>query len=654
MNSMVSEKFKRGKFMFCAERTDKNLKKVKKLTKKALKVLGKKNFALIIHGNSFPAEPNKNSGFGTPNSHAGEKLIDFASGMFNAIQLGPAGKTKACDSSPYTGTIFSNNPLFIDLEQLTTKEWHNILSEDTYEKVCWQNPNRDTNKTAYSYIYKAQDEALKEAFTNFKNLNNKKLNKELEKFKAENAFWLEKDAMYEALSIENQNDYWPNWKNPIDKILYNPKTEEEKKQAFIREKEIKLKYVDEMNFYAFCQFIIAKQNEKTSKYALKHDIKMIADRQVAFSDRDSWAYQSLFLDGWMLGCPPDYFSKSGQAWGFPVVNPEKMFNEDGTLGEAGLLLKNLYKKMFKENPGGVRIDHIVGLIDPWVYKAGKNPMPEQGAGRLYSSPEHPELSKFAIAKMEDLNLEIGSDKEKRVKQLTKEQVKKYGAMIEKIVIAAAKEEGLDKDAIVCEDLGTLTFPVESVMREYDLQGMKLTQFVKPDKPLHPYRCCNIVPRAWAMVGTHDNEPISMWADEMINTHTGYLHVKNLVDDLWPDATQQQKDDIIVKMTQDASFLIQTKFVEIFASQAENIQVFFTDFFGVKDVYNKPGTSGDKNWSLRLPDNYEEIYKDVLTFKNKNGLNLPFILKLAIESRGNEFSSKHVKLIKELDEIINNG
>lgn len=28
--------------------------------------------------------------------------------------------------------------------------------------------------------------------------------------------------------------------------------------------------------------------------------------------------------------------------------------------------------MFRENPGGVRIDHIVGLIDPWVYKQGKN------------------------------------------------------------------------------------------------------------------------------------------------------------------------------------------------------------------------------------------------------------------------------------------
>lgn len=637
-------------FMICCNDTDKkDMKKLKKVCHKALKELGKKNFALIVHGNSFPAETGKNTGFGTPNSEAAKHLMDFASGVFNAIQLGPQGKTKACDSSPYTGTIFSNNPLFIDLEQLTTKDWGNILSEETYQKICNENPNKDINKTAYSYIFKAQDEALQEAYMNFKQWNNKKLNKEFEKFKEENDFWLSKDALYEALSIENNNDYWPLWDNKTDRNLFNPKTEEDKKASFLREKEIRLKYADEINYYAFCQFVISKQNEQTKKYALKHDLKMIADRQVAFSDRDSWAYQSLFLEGWMLGCPPDYFSKDGQAWGFPVVNPEKMFNEDGSLGEAGLLLKNLYKKMFKENPGGVRIDHIVGLIDPWVYKAGKKPMPEQGAGRLYSSPEHPELSKYAIATMDDLNLELGSDKEKRVKKLSKEQIKKYGAMIEKIVIAAAKEEGLNKDAIVCEDLGTLTFPVESVMKEYGLLGMRLTQFVKYDKPEHPYRCCNIVPKCWAMVGTHDNEPISMWADEMVNTHTGYLHVLNLIDDMYPELQGKERDDLIVKLTTDAKALMNVKLAEIFASKAENIQVFFTDFFGLKQTYNTPGTSGDKNWSLRVPDNFEEVY--CRNSKDGLALNLPLILKMAIEARGSKFAKKHESLLKDLAKLV---
>ena len=605
---------------------------------KALKTLDKKNFAFIIHSGSFPSAQGENTGFGTINSNGGKEVIDFAKGIFNAIQLGPAGKTKSCDSSPYTGTIFSGNPLFIDLKQLTTPEWNKILSVETYNSIVEGNPNKDTNKTAYSYIYKCQNEALEEAWKNFKTNGSAALKKEFESYKLENDYWLDKDSLYEALSIEHGNDYWPLWNSETDKNLFNPKSNEEKIEYAKRINEISKKYSDTIEQYKFVQFVLNKQNEKTREYAKNAGIKMIADRQVAFSDRDTWAYQSLFLEGWMLGCPPDYFSKDGQAWGFPVMNPDRMYNEDGSLDEGGILLKNLYKKMFKENPGGVRIDHIVGLIDPWVYKAGKKPRIEQGAGRLYSSPEHPELKKYAIARLEDLDPELEADKEKRVKTLSKKQIHLYGRLIEKIVIAAAEEEGLDKDAIVCEDLGTLTNPVAAVMKEYGLQGMRLTQFVVPEKPEHPYRCCNIDPHCWAMVGTHDNEPIAMWANSMINTHEGYLHVKNLVEDLFADC--DNKDDIITQMTKDAEFLKQTKLVEIFASKAENIQIFFTDFFNIYDVYNRPGTSGDENWSLRLPDN----------FKDLTPINLAKILKLAIIARGKDFAEKHQDVLDELSNI----
>jgi hypothetical protein len=94
--------------------------------------LGKENLALIVHGSSFPARDGEDTGFGTFNSESGHALIDYASGIFNAIQLGPAGKTKCSDSSPYCGTIFSGNPLFIDLKQLTTKEWGEILSIESF------------------------------------------------------------------------------------------------------------------------------------------------------------------------------------------------------------------------------------------------------------------------------------------------------------------------------------------------------------------------------------------------------------------------------------------------------------------------------------------------------------------------------------------
>lgn len=621
----------------------------KKVISKALKVLGKKHMAFIAHANSFPAELAKNTGFGTTNSVAAQNLIDFLSGIFTAIQVGPSGKTKGIDSSPYTGTIFSNNPLFIDLEQLTTNEWKNILSVKTYQDITANNPNKYVNKTAYSYIFSAQESALKEAYNNFKTKKPKRLSAAFEKFKKENSFWLENDSLYEALILENNNDYWPNWSNDTDKRLLNPKNEEEKKSFAQRKAELETRYEDVIGLYSFCQFVIFTQNEKTKKYASSKKIKMIADRQVAFSDRDTWAYQSLFLEGWMLGCPPDYFSEDGQSWGFPVINPEKLYNADGSLGEGGLLMKELYKKMFKENPGGVRIDHIVGLIDPWVYKAGRKPKIEEGAGRLFSSPEHPELSRFAIATMDDLNLEVEADKEKRIKKLTPKQIQKYGALVEKIVIGAAKEVGLDKDAIVCEDLGTLTFPVESVMKKYDLQGMRLTQFVVPEKPLHPYRGSNITERTWVMVGTHDNEPIAMWADQTVNTHEGYLNGKNLAADLWVDSSPEEQEEIAVKLSKDASFLTQTKMVEMFACKAENLQIFFTDFFGLYDVYNRPGTSGDKNWSLRIPNNFEEFYCKQL--KEGKALNLPLILKLAIEARGKNFAKKNQSVISKLEKLI---
>lgn len=619
-------------------------KEYKKTVAEALKVLGKKNMALICHGVSFPSLEGENTGFGTYNSNAAKKLFEFIGDMFNVIQLGPNGKTKASDASPYTGTVFSQNPLFMDLKSLTEKKWHNLLSNETYNLIVDNNPKKGTNRAAYEYATSAYEKAFNEIYKNFVKLNDKKLNDEFKKFKKENSFWLDNDALYEALSIENGSDHWPKWENELDKNLFY---KADKKQAQKRIDEISKKYKDEIEKYKLVQFIISKQSDETRQYAKKNGLKMIADRQVAFSDRDCWAYQSLFLEGWSLGCPPDYFSKDGQAWDFNVVDPEKLFNKDGSLGEAGKLLKRLYLKMFKENPGGVRIDHTVGLIDPWVYKKGCKPKVSEGAGRLYSSPNHPELSKYSIISVDDTDPEYKPDEENWVKQLTDEQIKLYGAMIEKIVIQSAKEAGLDKSAIVAEDLGTLTYPVVQVMKKYDLAGMKLVQFVIPTEEDHPYRCKNITANSWTMTGTHDNRPIRLWAKDMINTEADTPHVNNLMEDLYKEVEGQ--DMIRHKLYTDDKFLAFSKLVEIFASKAENIQIFFTDFFGIQETYNVPGTSGDKNWSLRLPDNFEEVYYNNLA--SFEALNLPLALSYAIKARGREFADKNKELLDNLEKLV---
>ncbi len=631
--------------MFCSEKcaSQNGASEYKKAVCDALKVLDKKNLALIIHGVSFPAVEGENTGFGTYNSKGAKNLIDFISGTFSAIQLGPCGKTKMSDPSPYTGTVFSLNPLFIDLAELTTKKWENLLSTETFEKIVNNNPNASQNKASYVYACQTYDMAIDEIYNNFKKAS-WGLKRKFDKFKKENAYWLDNDALYEAFVIENNCDYWPMWESELDRTIFNPK---DKKLADERIKEVSKIYSDVIDKYKLAQFIVATQSEETRKYAKEKNIKMIADRQVAFSDRDCWAFQSMFLEGWCLGCPPDYFSKDGQAWGFPVVDPEKLFNPDGTLGVAGELMKKLYLKMFKENPGGIRIDHTVGLIDPWVYKAGCLPKVEEGAGRLYSSPNHEILGKYSICTMDDVDLEIKPDKEKWVKKLTDEQVKKYGMMIEKIVIQAGIEAGLDKNAIVAEDLGTLTYPVVRVMEKYGLQGMKLVQFVVPEEEDHPYRCKNITPNSWAMVGTHDNEPIRMWADKTVNTAEVDPHVKNLMEDMF--CNFENKDELQHKLYTDAQFLAFAKLVEIFSSKSQNIQVFFTDFFGINEVYNKPGTSGDPNWTLRLPDDFKKFYEE--KNKSKDALNLPLVLLYAIKARGAEFANQNQELIERLSKLV---
>ncbi len=623
----------------------------KQTIKEALDALGKKNLALILQGVSFPANDNENTGFGTYNSDKAKELFEYIKGIFTTLQLGPAGKTKLSDSSPYTGTVFSKNPLFINLKELTTDKWDKILSQKTLDKIIEFNPKKGENRAAYVYANENLELAANEFYKNFKKNASKTLKKEFETFKKENAFWLDKDALYEALSIENNSDYWPQWQDELDRTLFCAKDE---KAAKKRIEKIEKKYQDTIEKYKLEQFIVQKQSDETLEYCKNIGLKLIADRQVAFSDRDNWAYQSLFLDGWCLGCPPDYFSEDGQAWGFSVVDPEKLFNKDGSLGEAGLLLKKLYTKMFKENPGGVRIDHTVGLIDPWVYKKGCMPKVEQGAGRLYSSPNHPELAKYSIAREENINKTpidgkfVTPDDEKWINNLSDEQVTLYGRMIEKIVIASAKECGLDKNSIVAEDLGTLTYPVMQVMKKYELQGMKLVQFVVAEEYDHPYRCKNITPNSWTMVGTHDNEPIRMWASKLVNTEEANPYIKNLIEDLCSEFGN--KDEVWHRMYTDEKFFGFMKLVECFASKSENVQIFFTDFFGINEVYNVPGTSGDPNWTLRLPNNFEQYYKEKL--QSDEALNLPLAMIYAMKARGWDFYKNHQELLEKLEQLVN--
>lgn len=636
----------------------------------ALNLLDKK-LCMIIHGSSFPSI--NDTGMGTPFSEGGKKFIEYLEKLcFTGIQLGPDGKTKSIDMSPYASTMFSTSPLFIDLEELTTSEWEKILSEETFNDIVSNKPeNADINRVTYSYIFNRQEEALKEAFNNYKKLlpTSKVLSKINEKFKSyvsENSFWLEKDALYEALTVKHNNDYWPLWNDETDKKLFSPSNDEEITAAQKRINELKQEYAEVIEFYEFCQFVVYEQKEKTKEFALKHGINTIADIQVAFSDRDSWSAQSYFLKGWKLGCPPDLFSKNGQLWGFPVFEPKNVVKENGNLGPAGEMLKARYNKVFKENPGGARIDHAVGLIDPYVYREGSSSAaPKCGATRLYSSPGYhendicKELEQYSRIHCEDLDLDKPVDSEYRVNvnALNRHDVlNKYAEVIEKIILAAAKEHNQDKENVIFEDLGTITNPVVAVLDKFNLTGIRVTQFVIPERPEHIYRGVNIERHHCVTPGTHDNAPLRLWAQELIRTNEAQPHIDLLANDLFEDDNQKQefRNKFVNRPENEmVEELVKAKYIEIFMSKALNVQVSFADYFGIDKTYNKPGVNDALNWTLRLPNNYDEFYKTQISCKK--AINVPEILAETLKLKYNKMNQtdqlKADILISKLEKIV---
>lgn len=611
--------------------------------RQGLKELGKDEMVLIMHGGSFPATPETDTGFGSPNSSGARELIDFMEGVFTGIQLGPGGKTKSSDSSPYTSTLFSSNPLFVDLEQLTTKKWGNILPKEVFNNVVENNSNKNKAETNYSYIYEAQDKALRVAYNKF--LSSKspvaaKLRREFEDYKnaEENSPWLDNDALYEALSKKHNMDYWPNWDDELDKRLMHFKDTPEGRQ---RIDETRALFGYEIDFYKFTQFLYSKQMSETKEYANSKGIKLIADKQVAFSDRDVWAYQDLFLDGWNLGCPPDNPynpDDRGQTWGFPVVNPDKLFNKDGSLGEAGELLKKSITKIFKENDA-LRIDHYLGLVDPWVYPSGRDAKLSSGAGRLYSSPHTAGLSDFSI--INDGNIDYNSYHRHghhhthpvsdfiNPSSLSESQLEKYSLYIDKIVLDAIRDairndknnEGLSdyeiekkaRNAIIAEDLGAMTAPARIVMHKMGLNGIKVTQYMDGRNPDSPYIPTSFNNNGegdyWYMAGSHDTPPVSVWAKRTVQNahHDGYAsgQIEYIANYLYRNTPEY--DRMKEKMYQDPKFLMQSVYAMMLKSPARNIQVFFPDLFGDERIYNTPGTPSDQNWKVRAGNDFQKQY-----------------------------------------------
>ena len=567
-----------------------------------------KQVDVIIHNSAAPSSFGENTGIGSLFSRTTQKkLIPFLKEHgITGIQQEPNNLRKLGDPSPYAPEASAKNIYMIPLEKLTSKKYGEILPYPLFANIV--GGVRNNGYVNYEKVNKDFDRALRTAFENFK--KGELLKPEFEEFKAKNTD-LEKGAIFRILSGINEGG-WEQWKG-IDRNLYAPKNAKQAKAAEERIAELKKEYKDEIDYYMFQQFLIDIENKKSNELAQTTGVKIIGDSPVASPAADEWINQNLFLKGKAIGCPPDYFSKNGQRWGFKYFNPEYIFNPDGTLGKAGKLMKEKYDAFFASFPGGLRIDHVIGLVDPFIYTVKDNKMTVRNSGRIYS-------------------LFTGKYQKKE---------SEYSDIMEKIVLKSAKEHGFDKNELICEDLGDPNAPTVKVMKDLDLSGITPTQFdargaKAPEK--------NVI-----MIGSHDNESLIEFTDKLFGLpekRKQFLRkTKFLAMDTAPQgSTGKEVKQYRDKLRSDKKEFIAANFAELFTSPAKRIQIFFSDFWGIGKTYNRPGTTTG-NWSLRIGNDFEnDYYKAVSDGKAPN-----FARAIATALRQRGLDKTNPELMQKLDD-----
>ncbi len=193
-------------------------------------------------------------------------------------------------------------------------------------------------------------------------------------------------------------------------------------------------------------------------YARGRGVHVIGDVPIFVSRAsiDVRTHPALFLRGFVAGAPPDALSASGQLWGNPLYDwPE--------------LRRSRYRwwiERFRRMFGIVelaRIDHFRGFVASWAVPEG-DATAERGRWR-----RGPGAAFFR-----------------------------------------AVEAELGRLALVAEDLGVITPPVERLRQQFGLPGMAVLQFAFGGTPRNPHRPENHTEWSVVVTGTHDTDTTLGW------------------------------------------------------------------------------------------------------------------------------------------------
>lgn len=631
----------------------------------ALELLGKRHLVLAIHDVSFPGAGD-DLGRGSPNGEGAAALFALVRELgFTGVQLGPQGQTSRSNPSPYDGAAFSRDVLAIALPPLAGPDFAAILPDEALAAALAGRPvpgERADHAAAWSRLLPALAAAYV-AFTRRRDAGDpaaRRLAAELAAFTAANAEWLARDGLYEVLSTAHRSHgpcpdvhglrvsfdgaHFRTW--PQDQDLWAS----DSPAALARRGALAREYARELEFLALCQHLRARQHEGLrARLAARGDLpalRLFGDLQIGLSVGDTWGMRGLFLPGYAMGAPPSRTNPAGQPWGYPVLDPRLYFGPGGAQGPALRLVAARAAAMLRDYDG-LRIDHPHGLVCPWVYRTD-DPDPlraVQAGARLFDSPElpdHPDLAALAIARPGQLSRELPRHADRWVADLGPAQVDRYAAQLD-VVLAAAAAHGRSADDVLCEVLSTQPYPLQRVMARHGLGRFRVTQKADLADPRDVYRSENARPEDWVMLGNHDTPPIWLLADRWRGTPSAAAQAAYLAGRLRPAGDPAA---LAARLERDPAALVHAKFADLLICPARQVMVFMSDLFGLRELYNAPGTVGAGNWSLRLRPADLAGYWPAAA--RGDALDLGWAAALALRARGPEFARDHAGLLARLE------
>ena len=409
--------------------------------------MAERSCGILLHITSLPGD----EGIGTLGENA-FRFVDFLAETKQKLwQILPLGPVCFGDSPYQCYSAFAGNIQLIDLDLLVEE---GLLDKTALKK----RPRFNRKQVDFTGVANWKVPLLQKAFKVFQTNIDELRQNDYNAFLDEHSWWLQDFALFMSAKNHFKGEVWTKW----------PKKLKFRKPDAIQKYHNELK--EEIEYWKFVQFLFFRQWFRLKDYANSKGIQIIGDvpLYVSTDSADVWTNTDIFLLDEDLnptevgGVPPDYFSETGQLWGNPVFNWQRLKERNFDWWLARLYFN---RHMFNL----VRIDHFRGLESYWSIPAGEKTAIN---GKWVPAMGYELLAKF------------------------KEQ---FGSL-----------------PFIAEDLGLITPEVDDFRNHFNLPGMKVIQFAFTSDEASEHLPHNFDSNFVAYTGTHDNDTTLGWLGSVKN------------------------------------------------------------------------------------------------------------------------------------------